>query len=167
MTHVQEDERFRAHSPDTKTLSASIYELTRSNCDLDITFFLKIAFSPRGCDDYAVDNQPEQLPSLHHTSERHAEGFRRCRNIASSRLISGRRGWSWKFLVQMFSNWYIFIWGRKSGSHAEAQACICMPVFFCIAVGNKRPLSLSKCQISYQHLLVCCCGITHTHALLI
>lgn len=38
-----------------------------------------------------------------------------------------------------------------------------MPMFFCVAVGNKCPLSLSKCQISYQHLLAYRCGIyTHT-----
>lgn len=46
-----------------------------------------------------------------------------------------------------------------------ALMCICMPVyvFLYIAKGNKCPLSLSKCQISYQHLPACC-GDIYAHA---
>lgn len=51
-------------------------------------------------------------------------------------------------------------------SDCQNDACMYICVFFCIAKGNKCPLSLSKCQISDQHLSTCCCDIyahTYTH----
>lgn len=125
-------------------------------------FFLKTAFSPWGCDDYAVDNQPEQLPSLHHTSECHAEGFRRCRNIASSRLME-----AWVKLKishsDVFKLIYIYL-GKKvwqpcggSGVHLHARVFLhcCRQQTSFITVKMPNMLSTPPCLLLWHHAHTC------------
>lgn len=98
-----------------------------------------------------------------------AEGFCYCCNVASSWPVSGQHGMKLKTYCSdgVFFKYCIRVWERKSGSHVDCWCSVYLHArVFCIAVGNKCPLSLSKCQISYQHLLACCCGFqtnTQTH----
>lgn len=75
-----------------------------------------------------------------------------------------------EFLLSPYRCFWIYmliLWAKNYIKNLAAILfCVfaCMRVFFCIAQGNKCPLSLSKCQISYQHLPACCCDIyAHTH----
>lgn len=85
-------------------------------------------------------------------------------------IISAGCGRRREFLLSLYRCFWIYmliLWAKNYIKNLAAILfCVfaCMRVFFCIAQGNKCPLSLSKCQISYQHLPACCCDIyAHTH----
>lgn len=110
-------------------------------------------------------------------------------NGASCKIISAERGQSgrmtflfsscrhnadvpWVYLLDSVGWDDVVVGGWEGGSNLAAirsraanvhlHAGVCFSL--CIAKGAKRPFSLSKCQISYQHRCACCCCCCYVYA---